>query len=85
VEFSAAEISKVVTTDERRTRQVGDPVIELQPDDDDGHHLKLCSLSAEANGLLSEMMINLSDVRPLACALLDAAADLTGLVVNEQD
>jgi hypothetical protein len=68
-----------VATGYRRTRQAGNFVIEPHPD---GHHL---SLSAETDSLPCETTVHLSEVRPLARAPLDAAADLAGLVIGGKD
>jgi len=67
----------VVTGDDRKrwTRRVGDLIIELHLDALDEHHLKLHSLSAEEAGGSSGLVIGLGEVRPLAEALLDAAAE----------
>lgn len=67
----------VVTGDDdlkRWTRRVGDLLIELFLDAPEGPHLKLRSLSAEKAGEPTELVIPLREVRPLAAALLDAAA-----------
>jgi hypothetical protein len=67
----------------RRTREVGDFIVELQPDAPEGHALKLRSVRAEDAGGPSGMVIHLSEVGPLARALLDALADLAGLAVGD--
>ena len=64
----------------RRTRQIGDLVVELHPD---GHSLKLHCPCAKGSGGPSEMVIPVSEVRSLARALLDAVADLAGLAVGD--
>jgi hypothetical protein len=66
---------------DRWTRQVGDWIIELYPDPSGGSHpggshLKLRRLSAEGADEPSELTLPLEEVRPLAEALLDAAAEL---------
>ncbi len=67
----------VVTGDDRKrwARRVGDLIVELHLDAPEGHHLKLRSLSAEEAGGSSGLVIGLGEVRPLAEALLDAAAE----------
>ena len=64
----------------RGMRQVGDLVIELHAEKNDarGQHLKLRSLSAEADDLTSGIVVQLTEARLLARALLDAAVDLAG-------
>lgn len=61
---------------DRWMRQVGDWIIELHLDPPDGCHLKLRRLSAEGADEPSELTLSPEEVRPLAEALLDAAAEL---------
>jgi hypothetical protein len=69
----------------RWTRQIGDLIIELQPGHD-GHRLKLRSPGMKVDGRPVELVVHLAHVRPLARALLDAAADLAGTAVGwDQD
>ena len=67
----------VVTGDDRKrwTRRVGDLIVELHLDAPEGHHLKLRSLSKEKADGSSGLVIGLGEVRPVAAALLDAAAE----------
>lgn len=72
----------IVDSRQRHVRQVGDLVIELHPGDDDayGRHLKLRRL-----GLPSEMIVRLSEARLLAWTLLEAVADLVGVVIGDRE
>jgi hypothetical protein len=67
-------------------RQVDSFIIELHTEgsDGNGHHLKLCRLSAEANGEPTGIVIYVSEVRPLTRALLDALADLVDLAAGDE-
>ena len=72
-----ASPGSVVRGDDRKrwARRVGDLVVELYLDTPDRHHLKLSSMSTEKTGGSSGLVIGLGEVRPLAEALLDAAAE----------
>lgn len=61
---------------ERRARRVSDFIIEGYPGTPGGPSLRLRSLGAEGAGEPTDLVIPLREVRPLAMALLDAAAEL---------
>jgi hypothetical protein len=63
------------TQSNRWTRRVGDFVVELHFAGPEGHHLKLRSLIAEGASGTSGLVVGLGEVRAVAGALFEAAAE----------